>query len=263
MSTTIQELIQTIIASVVDTPLKDTVDVIKIGDPHQPVSRIATTFLANRAVLEKAVAQGANLVITHEPIYYFHHDTTDWLTGDPVYEAKRQYCEEHNLVIWRFHDYWHMHQPDGILTGFLRQMGWESNAQVEKPFLVDLPPIRLDDLARLFKNKLDIHTVRVCGELDTACRRVSLVLGAAGGRWQIETLRNENVDVVVCGESNEWDTCEYIRDAGFAGQRKAMIILGHANSEESGMAYLVEWLQARFPGVPITHIPSGDPFHYV
>ena len=263
MTITIHELIQTIIASIVDTPLEDTVDVVKIGDPHQPITGIATTFLANRAVLEKAVAQRANLVITHEPIYYFHHDTTDWLAGDPVYESKRQFCEDHNLVIWRFHDYWHMHQPDGILTGFLKQMDWESKAQPQKPFLVDLPPTRLEDLALLFKHKLGIPTVRVCGALDMPCSRLSLVLGAAGGRWQIETLRNENADVVVCGESNEWETCEYIRDAQFAGQDKALIILGHANSEEGGMAYLVDWLQARYPGIPIVHIPSGDPFHYI
>jgi putative NIF3 family GTP cyclohydrolase 1 type 2 len=39
-----------------------------------------------------------------------------------------------------------------------------------------------------------------------------------------------------------------------------LIVVGHANSEEAGMKYLVEWLQERLPDVPIAHVPAGDPF---
>jgi hypothetical protein len=44
------------------------------------------------------------------------------------------------------------------------------------------------------------------------------------------------------------------------GAGTALIVLGHAISEEAGMAYLAEWLRARVPDVPITHVPAGDPF---
>jgi hypothetical protein len=62
---------------------------------------------------------GANLIIAHEPVFYSHLDQTDWLRRDTVYNAKRRLLDEHHIVVWRFHDYWHMHQPDGILTGVL------------------------------------------------------------------------------------------------------------------------------------------------
>jgi hypothetical protein len=29
------------------------------------------------------------------------------------------------------------------------------------------------------------------------------------------------------------------------------------------MAWLVEWLAPLLPGVPITHVPAGDPFRFV
>ena len=38
---------------------------------------------------------------------------------------------------------------------------------------------------------------------------------------------------------------------------KALIVTGHAPSEEAGMAYLAEWLRERVPGVPVAHIPHG------
>jgi putative NIF3 family GTP cyclohydrolase 1 type 2 len=42
-----------------------------------------------------------------------------------------------------------------------------------------------------------------------------------------------------------------------------LIVLGHAKSEEPGMAYLVEWLKSLVGDVPVTHVPVGDAFTYV
>jgi hypothetical protein len=41
---------------------------------------------------------------------------------------------------------------------------------------------------------------------------------------------------------------------------KALIILGHANSEEAGMKYCGTWLKQFVTKVPIKFIPAGDPF---
>ena len=49
---------------------------------------------------------------------------------------------------------------------------------------------------------------------------------------------------------------QYVRDAMCLGKNKALIVTGHAASEEAGMAYLAEWLRERIPDVPITHIPN-------
>ena len=84
-----------------------TVDTFKSGGPETQVTWIACTFMATVEVLEKAAAQGCNMVITHEPTYYNHLDQTDQLQGDPVYEAKLALIEEKNMVVFRFHDHWH------------------------------------------------------------------------------------------------------------------------------------------------------------
>jgi putative NIF3 family GTP cyclohydrolase 1 type 2 len=156
-----------------------------------------------------------------------------------------------------------MHQPDGIRTGLLKVLGWRQADGVESPRILDIPPIRLDELAATLKVKLGIDMVRVIGKPEMVCRRVSLDPGAISGRWQIDRLAREGVDASICGEINEWETCEYARDAVLQGRHKALIVLGHANSEEAGMKWLVEWLSPLVPGVPITHVPAGDPFRFV
>ena len=258
----VQNVLDAIVARIPGGQLDETVDVVKAGDPSQPVTGIVTTFLATYAVLQRAVDLGANLVITHEPIFYNHLDETDWLEGDPVYTAKRQWIEKNGLVVWRFHDYWHRHQPDGILAGITAALGWQAYADPSALPLYTITPTPLGDLAKIFKKKLDISMVRVVGALDMPCRRVGVLVGAAGGRFQMHALRRD-MDVLVVGELNEWETCEYVRDAIAMGQQKALIVLGHANSEEAGMAWLVDWLADVVPGVRVTHVPAGDPFRFV
>ncbi len=262
MSQTIQSVIDAIIARIPGGRLDETVDVFKAGDPSQPVTGIVTTFLATYAVLKQAADLGANLVITHEPIFYNHLDRVDWLGDDPVYKAKLKLIQDRKLVVWRFHDYWHRHQPDGILAGVTAALGWQYDLDPSGLPLYIIPQISLGDLAQVFKNKLGIGTVRVVGALDMPCHRVGMVAGAMSGEHQIHALRRE-IDVLVVGEINEWETCEYVRDAIALGQKKALIVLGHANSEEPGMAWLVDWLHEVVPGVPVTHIPTGDPFLFV
>jgi len=95
----------------------DAVDTFKAGNPDTPVTGIAVTMMATLDVLQRAAAAGDNLIITHEPTFFDHLDTSDQLPekdSDPVLVEKRQFIEKHGLVVWRFHDHWHARTPDGI-----------------------------------------------------------------------------------------------------------------------------------------------------
>ena len=259
---TIQQIIDHILSKTPYDAAQDTVDTVKTGDPSQPLRGIATTFMASYEVIEQAIAAGANLIITHEPTFYNHLDATDWLARDPVYAAKRKLIDEHGLVIWRFHDYWHRHQPDGIMTGMLRALGWQEYADAEWPYFFSLPPTTLEDLIAQLKAKLDIPMLRVVGQPGTVCRRAALLVGAIGGRPQIEILGRDDIDVLICGEINEWEINEYTRDAIQLGRAKALIVTGHAPSEEAGMAWLADWLREQIADVPIAHVPSGNSLRF-
>ncbi len=256
---TIQDAIDTIVAAAGVALPPDTVDTVKTGDPAQPLTGIVTTFLATQTVIAHAAAAGANLIISHESPFYIHRDDLEWLAGDAVYGAKRQQIDAHHIVIWRYHDYCHRGEPDGVLMGVLEQLGWEPTAPVRYPYIATLPPRPLSVLATEIKTRLGVPSVRVCGPDDLVCRRVGLLMGATGGRMQITTLGRDDVDAIICGEINEWETSEYVRDAALLGRPKGLLVVGHAASEEAGMAYLARWLRRHLPEVPVTHVPAGDP----
>lgn len=260
---TVQDVIDLLIEACTGEPLSDTVDTVKSGDPTQLCTGIASTFLATAEVIKTAAEKDVNLIITHEPTFYNHLDETDWLENDPVYEYKRKLLEDNGIVVWRFHDYWHKHEPDGILHGFLRAVGWKPYLQENRENTCLIPETSLKELAAFFKGQLGLDRCFYAGDLDMRFRHVALLPGAWGREKQIQTLRREDVEVLVVGEVAEWETSEWVRDAQSAGLKKGLIVLGHAMSEEPGMEYLAEWLQPKVPDVPVHHLPAGDPFQPV
>ena len=54
--------------------------------------------------------------------------------SDPVWADKRAFIEKHNMVVWRFHDHWHMRNPDGILAGMVHVLGWEKYQRKDFPY---------------------------------------------------------------------------------------------------------------------------------
>lgn len=259
---TIQEVLERIYAAIGGNLAGQKVDNVKSGDPGQPVRGIVTCFLATAEVLTRAAELGANLVITHEPTFYDHLDDTAWLEGDPVLAAKKAFLEQHGLVVWRFHDGMHgLQKPDGIVAGVMEKLGWEPT---ETPSVYAVPPQTVGELAEACKRQLGIPCLRMAGPRDAVCRKIGLKVGAYGGHAQITLFKNHDVDVVVCGETSDWETCEYVRDANAFGKAKALIVLGHCNSEQPGMEWLVPWLRPLVPAeIPVTHIPTGDPFRFV
>ena len=256
---TIQEIVDLIISAVPGGIKNDTVDTFKSGDPSQPCTGIVTTFMATAEVIKKAADLGANFIITHEPTYYNHLDEVDWLKDDPVYNFKKTLIEKNGITIWRFHDYWHTVQPDGILHGLIESLGWEQY-EIKNQKVITIPQTTVRELAVFFKEKMGLIRPFIVGDPNMICGSVALLPGAWGGKNQINFLSSEQFDVMVVGEVAEWETSEYIRDATFGGIKRSLIILGHAVSEEPGMEYLVEWLKLKVSEIPIHHVAAQEAF---
>ncbi|MEO6290737.1 MAG: Nif3-like dinuclear metal center hexameric protein [Ginsengibacter sp.] len=259
---TVQQVIDLILRSIPGAPFPKTVDTIKSGDSTQLVSGIVTTMFATNAVIEKAINEQANFIIAHEPTFYNHLDETDWLENDEVYKHKKDLLEKNKIVVWRFHDGIHTHKPDGVLAGVLSALEWQQYYNPNNPEMISIPATSLGTIITHVKDKLEIPHVKVIGDPSQMCTRIALVPGASGGRSQINTLQKENPDLMICGEINEWETAEYIRDLQQKGSTTSLIVTGHAVSEEPGLEWLVIWLQPQIPGIKISHIPSGDPFNW-
>jgi putative NIF3 family GTP cyclohydrolase 1 type 2 len=240
---------------------KDTVDTFKAGNPDTPVTGVAVTMMATMDVLQRASAKGLNFVITHEPTFYAHLDTPEGIPeSDAVWAEKRAFIEKHGMVVWRFHDHWHMRKPDGIEAGNVHALGWEKFQRADNQYLFVIPETTVKELARQVSQKLGSSVVRVVGDPDLKVTKVGFSPGAAGSQREIRALEQDDVQVLMVGETREWETVEYAADAMSEGRKKALIVIGHIPSEQPGMDECARWLKGFVKDVPVEFVPAKQPF---
>jgi putative NIF3 family GTP cyclohydrolase 1 type 2 len=254
---TVGEIMDTFIAQVPNAPFAQTVDTIKVGSRDTVVTGVVTTMFTTMEIIHKAIALKANLIIPHEPTFFSGQDDTDYLQNDPVFRAKYDLMAKHGITLWRNHDYVHRMQDDGVRVGVVGDLGWNEYYEPRSPILT-LPKTSLRGLIYHIKTRLGVPAMRYVGDLDQNCTKVLLLPGAVGGKTQITRIMEHRPDVLVCGESNEWETPEYVRAANEIGIKLSMIEIGHSASEEGGSEFVKNWLNQHMPGLPVHHIPSGN-----
>jgi len=261
---TVKEVIDIILNEVPGAPFAKTVDKLRSGSMEQEVTGIVTTMFPTIEVIEKTAAAGANLIIAHETPFYNNEDETDWLQQDDTYHYKVELLNKNKIAVWRFHDHWHAHKPDGIIMGNLIKLGWDKYYDTDNQRLITLPkPMPLKSIVSLAKEKLGISTVRLVGNLNENCSTIYLAFGYMDSKRQIAAIEQYKPDLILSGETREWETVERVRDGLKMGQKTSLLVLSHAVSEEAGMEYAAKWLQPKVPGTRVTHIASGNPFQFL
>src|ERR1700756_1358751 len=205
---------------------EQTVDRMIAGSAATPVSGIATVMMATLEMLERAQAANRNMVITHEPTFWSHEDNVSPLKDDALYKYKLDFIETHKMAVFHFHDHWHGHKPDGIATGMARELGWEKYQDAENPKLFTLPEMTLDPLAAELESKLKAATIRVLGDPRLPVKRAIASWGYVSEFPGIPLLARPDIDVLIVGETREWEVVEYAQDLITSGKKKGVIVVG-------------------------------------
>ena len=246
------------------------------GDPGTHISGIATSFTASMDVLRRAVAAGKNMIIVREHPFYSHRRSSfsrslpERKTIDPACIAKQKFIEENNLVVWRFTENWDARDVDWQLFALAKSLKWEGYHQPrgksgEQPYhkgdaFFVLPETTLKNLALSINEKLNIKGMRIIGDPNILVRKVALSHGLIRVPELGRLLKEPAVDAVVIGEPVEWEASPYFEDVIASGQKKGMIIIGQAVSEDPGSGEVARWLETIVPEVSVECMPAGDPF---
>lgn len=238
------------------------VDGILYGRSDMIVHGVAVTFVASYEAIREAKRLGANLIISHEGLFYrHHHEPEEGRRGvNTVRDMKQDLIHSSEMTIYRFHDNPHRSEPDLITQSLLQAVKWEHFTVQHLPYaaIVELPkPLTIHDIAYEMKRCLDLPYLRLAGNRQMRCQTFGLLVGYRGGSEQtIPLYEQHQVDLVIAGEGPEWETPEYVRDALDQGKDKALLLLGHCSSEEPGMKRTAELVQKSFPQLPVHFIST-------
>lgn len=253
-------------------------DQVLYGSTEQECSGIVTCIWPTANVIRRAQELGANLIISHEAIFWNHGDHQDVVANNRTFVAKKTLLDEWGGTVWRCHDYIHAGVPleadgslvDGIFYGFAWKLGWTNFRVGDTIRSLDfkIPQTTGRKLAKYLVEQLGLNGTRLIGDPDAPVSRVRIPMHVMGGPADTATanaMDAENIDAFITMEFIDFTTCEYVRDAAMLGQGKCAITLGHFNLEEPGMEYMASWLsQILGNDAPlVTFVPMGDTYQYI
>jgi putative NIF3 family GTP cyclohydrolase 1 type 2 len=207
------------------------------------VNGIATTAMATLDVLKKALKTNTNLVLTYEPTFYARADGRApvesapgrgpaGFSGDgPIVNAKREFIEKNGLVVFRLRDHWQAHKENAMVIGLARALGWSTHRVKNDDALYDIPPATAEPTVAWIRSKLNLRAgLRAVGDRKATIRRVLLFPGSMtpATMWP----RYSEVDLIVAGEVREWENTHYAADMFSAGEKRALVTIGHVVSED-------------------------------
>jgi putative NIF3 family GTP cyclohydrolase 1 type 2 len=123
-----------------------------------------------------------------------------------------------------------------------------------------IPETTVKALAEEVAKKLNSPVVRVVGEPGMKVTKVGLSPGFAGFERETQALESDDVQVLLVGETREWETVEYAADASTQARKKALIVIGHIPSEQEGMVECTKWLKGFVKDVPVEFVGTKVPF---
>ncbi len=256
-----QEIIEKIFTFGSDFNYETTCDTLKNGSPDKEVKKVAVTMNPTVDSIRKAHEWGADMMITHEPLYYNHWDEH---SDNPIECEKRALLESTGMTVYRFHDHPHRNKPDMIAAGEYKLL--ELDGEIIYPDIFALTKVKLNkpmtpfELAKRIEEKLGIKYVRIVGAKDVECSNITAMFGSPG--HIIPLLSDPETEIMLVGEIQEWSVCEFVRDAAELGKKKAMLLLGHAGSERAGMVYSTEEFQKLIPEIEFKYIECGEVYSY-
>jgi putative NIF3 family GTP cyclohydrolase 1 type 2 len=263
-------------------------DGLQSGSLDATVQGVAVAWSCELALLKEAVKKGCNLIITKDPVYWFEKPVpagstdkavkrvtegsaggTKWeaIEKTDLYKAKKAFIESNQLNIYRIAQNWDGQQSMAT-EGLLRSLGWKADRYAAldpddpalKTAVVKAPRQSLIQLAKAAKEKVGAKAVRVVGDPQAQVSQVAvhpgyLTIGAATRIGQVQEL-----DVILTGESCEWEGFVYAEDWISAGHGKGFVMLGLAAISDTATLQVSDWVKRSVPSTRVEVLRAGDPF---
>ena len=247
----------------VPTGWEATCDGVWYDVPDKPIHRIAVCFKVTSAVLDRAEGW-ADMLITHEPMWPLYDGEMRPDERDPAIAAMDRRLRQGKIPVLRLHDHAHLYPDDFIHMGFLSGLGLES-AEKADPMRLGFrqytleTPMTAREIGLLAKEKYNAAHPRLAGAVDVPLTKITLALGGVG-ELGYSVLRDTDTELFISGEIGELGTAFWTHEAAALGMTKAVMVLGHCESERYGMAALADWMAKELPYLEVRYLDTEDTY---
>lgn len=258
---------------------EDSVDRIIIGRPETVIRVIGFCWLPYFETIKQAHARGINVLVTHEPTFYNHHDLegeqkdyhTKGFTGSlpssrQAYEnmirEKANWILAHGMAIIRCHDVLDSLEGIGIPFSFAKLLGFgEEDLLYKRAYyhVYGFAPMTAGQLAAHVARRVRLAGQEAIAFYGDAKRMVSSLAIGTGCFSDPLDMMDLKADAYIAVQDvvRTWVQTAYAIDSGLP-----LMVLDHGTTEDYGMKMLCDFVQGHTE-LPCTYLPQGCTFRLI
>lgn len=230
-----------------------------VGRRDKTVHKVMLALDATDDVVEQAVLQGADMLITHHPLVFsgIKKITEDDFIGRRLIKLIRNdicyYAMHTNFDVMGMADAaadaLKLHHCEVLEITYEDEIAKEGIGRIGK-----LPrEMSVKECADLCKEAFDISHIRVYGEPDALVENVAIVPGA--GKDYIETALAKEADIYITGDIGHHH--------GLDAMEQGLIIMdaGHYGIEKIFVPYMAEFFENQMPEINVVKAAQKAPFY--
>jgi len=246
------------------------------GTPEQEVNGVVLAWKPTLAAMRFAVANGCNMLITHEFLYDFEYtlpqpacfqDAINWKANI----ARQAYLKKNSLIVYHWHG--GMLRVPAVIEKYRQVFGVKpkridrgnlSSTDVLcylKMMVGELQrPMTLANLAKDIKARLKLKKVRMIGDPRRKIHKIAI--GAGGDTLftnasTINQFLSLGVDAIVGGESDAY-AANFVLDGG-----GALIETDHPVTDNIAVRVCYETVKRNLPKARVEYFEHPSPWRYI
>lgn len=230
-----------------------------VGHADKEVHTIALAVDATSEVIEAAILQNADLIITHHPLLFtgIKRITDGDYVGRRILDLTR-----HDISCYAMHTNFDVLGMADAAADLLNltdrevlEVTYEDEISVDGIGRIGtlMEPMKLSEFASKVAEVFEIEHVRYYGNPDQMLVTCAILPGS--GKGEIDLAVKAGADVYVTGDITHHDGVDAV-EKGIA-----VIDAGHYGIEKIFVPYMKEYLEREVPSVRIISCDRGAPFH--
>lgn len=233
-----------------------------VGDEEAEIRKVLINLDVTDAAVERAVKEGADLILTHHPLLFRPLKT---VTEQDFIAARVRKLIRNDINYYAMHtnfDIAGMADQNAVDLSLrepevLEELGSYEDGRAYGLGRIGLLPeeMTLKELAGHVKDVMKLDAVRVYGDPERKVLRVGVSSGA--GKSAVNDALRKHADVLITGD------LDYHTAIDADARGLAMIDAGHYGTEFTYISFMEKYVKEKFPELDVLTMQIVQPYHIV
>lgn len=229
---------------------------IQVGDLNANISKISVALTPTIEIIESAIKNQSNLLITHHPLIF---KPLKFIDVDTVIGKSIHIAIKNELTIYSIHTSFDS-APTGLNYEIAKKLNLENISVFDELSNIGTigsftKPLKLKTVIENVKNILNLAHFTYVGDPEKAISKVAICTGSGGSFLSL--VKEKSADLYITGD------IKYHNAIDAKELDLALIDAGHHGTEILAVPFIANYISQKFDTLEVFELIERDPFNYI